>query len=520
MTSPVYVGDTEIDMPDADLALLAEMGARANSPLDWVDFSFPWGSGELERFDGPDTWQKKFLVDLGEEITDRGFDGFETVLPVLQAVGSGHGVGKSALVAWLILFIMSTRPLCRGVVTATTATQLASKTVPELSKWLRRCITSDWFRLTTGRGSMRLVHRDPRFREEWRTDFQTCREENSEAFAGQHAITSSSFYIFDESAGVPDKIWEVSEGGTTDGEPFWFAFGNRTRSVGRFHECWGKFSHRWLKYNVDSRDSRFTNKDKIREWEYDYGPDSDFFRVRVLGLPPRAASTQFISEDIIREAQRRRVGTAIDEPLVMGVDVARHGGDRSVIRFRKGRNANIIAPIREEYTDNLSVFADQVAELILKYKVDACFVDGGGLGAGVVDILTHRHMMYMKVWEVNFGGGSSDRRYFNKRSQMWGNGRDWLKTGEIDDSDDLRQDLIIQEYLTDPKSRTIRMVGKETMRDLGIRSTDDADALFLTLASHVAILVNAAGGPHHPDPAVKQGQIWHPHDRLPPSGVN
>src|SRR5262249_13644510 len=70
-------------------------------------------------------------------------------------------------------------------------------------------------------------------KESWMVSAQSCAEQNSEAFAGQHAATSTSFYIFDEASGVPDKIFEVAEGALTDGEPMVFLFGNPTRKHGQ-----------------------------------------------------------------------------------------------------------------------------------------------------------------------------------------------------------------------------------------------------------------------------------------------
>ncbi|EBI0451191.1 terminase, partial [Salmonella enterica subsp. enterica serovar Cerro] len=183
------------------------------------------------------------------------------------ATSSGHGIGKSALTAWVILYIMSTRPFCKGVVTANTSEQLRTKTWGELGKWKKRCITGHWFEYNNGKGNMNIYHVD--HMESWRCDGQTCREENSESFAGLHAANSSPFYIFDEASAVPDKIWEVAEGGLTDGEPFWFAFGNPTRNTGRFRECFRKFKHRWRRKQIDSRLAKMTNKELIEEWRND-----------------------------------------------------------------------------------------------------------------------------------------------------------------------------------------------------------------------------------------------------------
>ena len=111
------------------------------------------------------------------------------------------------------------------------------------------------------------------------------KRKNSEAFAGQHAATSTSFYFFDEASAIPDKIFEVAEGGLTDGESMIFLFGNPTRNSGKFWKvCFGPDRPRWLHKSIDSRTSALTNKTQIAEWANDYGDDSDFFRVRVRGI--------------------------------------------------------------------------------------------------------------------------------------------------------------------------------------------------------------------------------------------
>ncbi|HDK5141196.1 TPA: terminase, partial [Salmonella enterica] len=253
-------------------AMLADdMGRFFYDPLGFVMYAFEWGAGELDGFDGPDEWQKEFLTDWGEAIRTNNFDGVKPVEAYRCATSSGHGIGKSALTAWVILYIMSTRPFCKGVVTANTSEQLRTKTWGELGKWKKRCITGHWFEYNNGKGNMNIYHVD--HMESWRCDGQTCREENSESFAGLHAANSSPFYIFDEASAVPDKIWEVAEGGLTDGEPFWFAFGNPTRNTGRFRECFRKFKHRWRRKQIDSRLAKMTNKELIEEWRNDYGED-------------------------------------------------------------------------------------------------------------------------------------------------------------------------------------------------------------------------------------------------------
>jgi hypothetical protein len=154
--------------------------------------------------------------------------------------------------------------------------------------------TAPWFVCTTNR----LYYRDAK--ETWFCSPATCKEENSEAFAGQHAADASSFYIFDEASAVPDKIFEVAEGGQSDGHLFIFLFGNPTRSSGKLYRvCFGSEQEGWVHKSIDSRDCILPNKELIAEWIATYGEVSDFIRVRVRGLPPVADELQFIDRSRI-----------------------------------------------------------------------------------------------------------------------------------------------------------------------------------------------------------------------------
>lgn len=472
--------------PAVEADLIEFLGDYVEDPLGFVENAFEWGKGELASQEGPDEWQREFLTELGNQVKERGFDGSASVLPIRMAVGSGHGIGKSAIVAWLILWIMTTRPGCRGSVTASTVTQLQTKTIPELQKWANRAINAHWFRVDT----TKIVHVEDE--KAWRADFLTARKENSEAFAGQHNAQSTSFYVMDESSGVPDEIFEVAEGGLTDGEPMIFCFGNRTKPVGYFNSLFTRKSHRWWTRCVDSRDAKMTNKAQIEEWAEDWGEDSDFFRVRVMGMAPSASAEQLIGVDDIRRARTAPISAGLSEPLVMGVDVARFGTDSSVIAFRRGNNARSIPTQHMKGWDTQEV-AEAVGVAIRDYGPAAVFVDGGGVGGGVVDAL-HRNG-HSQVIEINFGGRSMDPEYFNKRSEMWGHLASEIRRNLcIEDSDDLQDELAAAEYAIDPKTRKTRLVSKEDLKRLGLPSPDWADALALTYAQPIGDLYEDGEG--------------------------
>ncbi len=472
-------------------ALLAEdMGRFFYDPLGWVLYAFEWGKGELEGFDGPDEWQREFLIDWGTAIRSNNFDGMKPVEAYRSATSSGHGIGKSALSSWIILYIMSTRPQSKGVVTANTGEQLRTKTWGELGKWKKRCITGHWFEYNNGKGNMNIYH--PAYSESWRVDGQTCREENSESFAGLHAATSSPWYLFDEASAVPDKIWEVAEGGLTDGEPFWFVFGNPTRNTGRFRECWRKFRHRWKTRQIDSRSAKMTNKDLIKQWAADYGEDSDFFKVRVRGLFPSSSDLQFIGTGLVDAAMARVVTEAMvsHAPVVIGVDPSWSGDDEFAIYMRQGLHSKLIATYQKSDDDVL--MAQRIAQLEDQYKADAVFVDFG-YGTGIVSAA---RAMGRNWTLVQFGGASSDPAMLNKRGEIWNATKEWLKAGGELNDQQTADELSAPEYRVKLDGKIVLEDKAELKKRAGI-SPNRADALALTFSFPVVKKSFYAGNGGH-----------------------
>src|SRR5262244_3754362 len=132
---------------DIELSLADEIARYYADPLGFVRFAYPWmeKGTPLENEPGPDEWQTAFLEDVGREVRGRGFDGVNPVNPLRMATASGHGIGKSTLVAWLVDWVMSTRPYAQGTVTANTFIQLQTKTWAAVQFWTDLCITAHWF---------------------------------------------------------------------------------------------------------------------------------------------------------------------------------------------------------------------------------------------------------------------------------------------------------------------------------------------------------------------------------------
>lgn len=465
---------------DFDAVLAADIGGFTHDPLRFVLYAFPWGRGELADFHGPDVWQRDVLCLVRDRLKAGAAsqDAFKEAIQI--AVSSGHGIGKSALVAWIILWAMSTCPDTKGVVTANTENQLRTKTWAELAKWHRLCICGHWFDCT----ATALIAKEPGHEKTWRVDSIAWSERNTEAFAGLHNKGRRVLIVFDEASAIPDVIWEVSEGALTDEdtEIIWCAFGNPTRNSGRFRECFGKFRHRWQTRKIDSRTAKMTSKPQIATWVADYGEDSDFVKVRVRGEFPSAGSAQFIPADLAQAARGRRIDVQAYQhaPKVMGLDVARKGDDCSVLTKRQGL---FCAPQRVWRGLDLMSLCGAVAQEMRAWEPDAVFIDGVGVGAGVVDRLRE---LGFTVTDAQAGARAIDaRKYANRRAEMWGKMREWLASGGIPEDQELFDDLTGLEYGF-TSSEALLLEKKDDMKKRGLSSPDRADSLALTFFAPVA----------------------------------
>lgn len=458
---------------DVEQDLIDLVTGYSLDPLGYVLFAFRWGQGELAKFSGPDQWQRETLALIGDAL----MDGKLSVEEAVQvAIASGHGIGKSALVAWIILWAISTYEDTKGVVTANTENQLKTKTWAELAKWHRLCINSHWFELT----ATALFSKDPKHEKTWRIDQVVWSERNTEAFAGLHNQGKRILLIMDEASAIPDKIWEVSEGAMTDSdtEIIWCAFGNPTRNIGRFRECFGKYKHRWHTRQIDSRSVAITNKAQIQRWLEDYGEDHNFFRVRVRGVFPSASSNALVGPEEVDAAMAREYKPGMFDyaAVILGVDVARSGDDQSVIARRQGQ---VVFPLRALRIPDVVLVASQVSQEATEHQADACFVDAtGGYGVGVIDCM--RATNHDAV-EVYFNGKATDPRYFNKRSEMYFELAKWIKAGGALPYDpELKEELCASEY--GYQGDKFRLVDKDDIKELIGRSPDKADAVALTFA--------------------------------------
>lgn len=485
------------------MTVLEWLASVNKDPLAFVLGAFPWGEPgtALEKFDGPEQWQREILTDIR--------DGLLTPNKAIQlATASGHGIGKSACVSWIVCWAFMTQPDCRGVVTANTENQLKNKTWSELGKWFNLCwFANEHFQLT----ATALLSKDPTRERTWRIDMIPWSEKRPEAFAGLHNQGNRVLLLMDEASAIDDIIWETAEGALTDAntEILWIVFGNPTRSTGRFRECFagGRFAAQWKTRQIDSRTVSFTNATQINSWIEGYGEDSDFVRIRVLGVFPRTGEMEFISSADVEAAMVREPTVSVSDPLALGVDVARYGSNESVLWFRKGRDARTIPPRNFRGVSTVRL-ATEVVNAYNEYRVDGIFIDGGGVGGGVVDNVRASHL---HCWDVQFGAkddlgstavGNNGEKYANKRAAMWGAMRAWIRSGgAIPNDPDLKAQLIGPYYGFNNRNE-IQLERKEDMMKRGVESPDKADALALTFAYNL-VAHSHAGGEHNIAPELE-----------------
>ncbi len=462
---------------DRELARL--LCACYHDPLKFVETMFPWGKpGTQLEHEQIDEWQRKIL----EEVRD----GLSIGEAIQEAVASGHGIGKSALISWLVLWAISTRKNTRGIVTANTDTQLKTKTWPELSKWYALFLGRHKFVYTAT--AIHTADPSPEAQKAWRIDAIPWSKSTPESFAGLHNKGSRVIVFFDEGSAISDKIYEVADGAFTDDntELLWFVFGNPTRTRGRFFDCFHKDRRKvgsksgWRCHQVDSRTVRITKKDKLNEKVERYGEDSDYVRVRIRGIFPKVGDHAFIAHDVIEAARGKILGLTSYNfaPIILGLDSAWDGGDEIVCVMRQGLASKIMW-VQAKNSDDFAL-AHRLAATEDEIKADGVILDQA-YGTGVYSA---GKQMKRKWILVPFAGESTDPSCLNKRAEMYLRCRDWLgEGGAIPDDIMLVEELAAQEQI-DREDGKIQLLGKEDLKDsehLG-RSPGRSDALVLTFA--------------------------------------
>ena len=200
------------------------------------------------------------------------------------------------------------------------------------------------------------------------------------------------------------------------------------------------------------------------------------------GEPRREAGNHLIGRTEVFRAMENNVslfgGSA---PLVIGVDVARFGDDKTAVCLRRGRQ---VVQLKSYAKYDVVQVAHLVAGIITENSPAKVCIDVGGLGAGVYDILVSQGYSDVLL-PVNFGERAENpERFVNRRAEMWARVRDWLKSSlpvQLPKIDGLVEDLTAPQMLFDNIGR-LQLEAKADIKKRIGHSTDVGDALALTFA--------------------------------------
>lgn len=407
-----------------------------------------------------------------------------------SAWSTGSGVGKSALLSILIIWFLATRPFPRIGCTAPTQHQLYDVLWAEISKWLRRNeVLSKMFKWTATRVGLRGHE------EEWfavaRTSKPRPGQTATEALQGFHA--DHILMVVDEASGVHDSNFAAVDGALTTEGAFGLMASNPTQRQGYFYRTITdpKQADVWDVKTVNAETAKFVKRKAIERVIKIWGKDSDYYRVKVRGLPPLGESSTLIRYEQITEAHTRIIEPPDDPaPIILSIDPARYGNDFCVFYVRQGWKIIDRRQVRGMKTTEIVKIA---ISLIDEYNPARIYVDDIGIGAGVVDQLQDHgelpRAMRKNVVGITIGSKptkKNEKDFLNLRAEGY-----WYLRTAIDklcipfETLKLDEELTCIEYCWDSKDTKIKIESKDEIKKKLGRSPDDADALMLSFMSEI-----------------------------------
>lgn len=393
------------------------------------------------------------------------------------SVRAGHGVGKSTVCSWALIWHMVTRYPQKSVVTAPTAAQLFDALYSELKSWINKLppILKDLFEVFSDRINLKDAP------ESSFISARTSSSERPEALAGVHS--ENVLLIVDEASAVPEAVFEAAAGSMSGHSATTILISNPTRNSGLFYKTHHELASDWFRLHVSCINIPLVSSDFVRQIEATYGRDSNAFRIRVLGEFAIADDDTLIAADLVDAAMSRDI-TQGDETMVYGLDVARFGTDRTALCKRRG---NVVIEIKHwGGLDLMQTVGAVVNEAKTDNPEEIC-VDTIGLGSGVADRLREQGF---NVRDVNVSESSAMNPNANKlRDELWLSVKDWLATRavKLPKDDTLRHELVAPRYNFTSSGKVV-VESKDSMKRRGMRSPDLADALCLTFASNAALV--------------------------------
>ncbi len=391
------------------------------------------------------------------------------------AIRSSHDQGKTALLAWVCWWWLTTHKPCKIPVAANTQDQLRDVTWTEITKWGRRL--PEWLSQHYDFGQERIwLKSQP---EEIFAVARTASKTNPEALQGFHS--EHLLFLLEEASGMEDVVFEVAAGALSSKGAKALMIANPTRSQGYFARAFGVNRPLWHCMHWPWRKCPWNDERYPANMAAEYGEHSNVYKVRVLGDFPTSEDNAVIPLSMIEEAIVRDVDLIEHRTPVWGVDVARFGGDRSALIKRWGNH--ILEPAKtwrgRDLMESTGIVAREFFETPEWKRPKVVNTDVIGIGAGVVDRLRE---IGIPAYGINVGERAEDEtRFARRRDELWWKIREWLQGRDVKMVDDpaLIADLTAPTYRI-LSSGKLQVESKEDMKARGINSPDLADALALT----------------------------------------
>ena len=383
------------------------------------------------------------------------------------SIRSGHGTGKTTLLAWIVIWWGIFREDAKIPMTAPTGHQLYDLLMPEIRKWrdklpeqLKNEADIKTEKIDFANGSFAV----PR----------TARKDQPEALQGFHA--GHLAFIIDEASGIPQVIFEVAEGAMTGESTLVVMAANPTRVEGYFYDSQHKNRWQWNCYQFNAEESENVSKKWIEEKKRQYGEDSDVYRVRVKGEFPKQSTNSVFALQEVEDAISREV---YDDSggEVWGIDIADFGDDKTVLAKRTGKYFH-------EITARSGLNLPDIAGwLIFEYnnakrKPSVIFADAIGIGSSLAAVCFEKGLDIV-VGVKGSNQATDSKKYHNKRAEWYYTLKEMLEDGKIPDDDELVGELMAQKYKISSTGKLQLVEKDEIKKELG-RSPDKSDALALT----------------------------------------
>lgn len=410
----------------------------------------------------------------------------------MTSVRSGHGVGKSAVEAWAVIWFMLTRPFPKIPCTAPTAHQLYDILWAEINKWRRNNPLLEKELVWTHE---KLYLRG--YPEEWFAVARTATKPDAlQGFHAEHVL-----YIIDEASGVDDKIFEPVLGSLSTPGARLLMCGNPTQLSGFFYDSHNKNRGSYSAFHIDGRKSPRVSQEYVDTIINMYGEDSDMFRVRVAGDFPLQEDEVFIPLSLVENSIMTEYSPRKNPNTVhIGADIARFGSDKTIIGYKVDEKVEFYRKRRGQ--DTMKTADDIIAcgeMLMKKYSIRDQIpvkVDDGGVGGGVVDRLRQikrnqpERFWWLDIIPVKFGQRIQHKYYYDSTTYMMSIVKKLLSTYDEDDGtkkpcelilpddNDLVAQLSTRRYAMTETSK-IRIESKKDFKKRSQVSPDEADCLLL-----------------------------------------